>query len=181
MPTPQGSLSEPQQAGAPSSSVGGASSFAVLFLPQSCFENGLRLANRADDLTWPLSIPIEGGFLFAPQALLANPFCRPVTRTDPYPVPSSRASLVGMNLHERSTRPVMRTNHALPACSSFEVEWATKPGDARRDDRHDALTGQSFHEQVSQIGFHRLQRPPGNPFVAVERRPARQAADSGRS
>jgi hypothetical protein len=60
-------LGERQQAGAPSSSVGGASFFAVQFLPQSYFENGLRLANRADDLKWPLSIPIEGGFLFAPE------------------------------------------------------------------------------------------------------------------
>ena len=38
-----------------------------------------------------------------------------------------------------------------------------QPGDARRDDRHDAVARKSFHEQVSRAGFHRLQRPPRSP------------------
>ena len=48
-----------------------------------------------------------------------------------------------------------------------------QPGDAGRDDRHDALARQPFHEQVSSTGLHRLQRPSRGPQLVAERRPER--------
>ncbi len=34
----------------------------------------------------------------------------------------------------------------------------SEPGDSRRDDRHDEVAGELFHEQIQEIGLHRLQR-----------------------
>jgi hypothetical protein len=37
------------------------------------------------------------------------------------------------------------------------------------NDRHDAIARELFHEQVPQIGLHRIQRKTGNPKLAIER------------
>ena len=49
-------------------------------------------------------------------------------------------------------------------------------GNACRNDRHDALPGQLFHEQVPAVGLHRVQRAPGGAQLPAERRPARRLA-----
>ena len=52
-------------------------------------------------------------------------------------------------------------------------------GDSCRNDRHDALSRQSFHEQVSQAWVHRLQRTSGNTQFAVKHCAGRPAAQCG--
>lgn len=49
-------------------------------------------------------------------------------------------------------------------------------GNARRNDRHDPLAGEPFHEQVSRGGFYRLQWPSRSPQLSVERCAGRAAA-----
>jgi CRP/FNR family transcriptional regulator, cyclic AMP receptor protein len=34
--------------------------------------------------------------------------------------------------------------------------WKVQSGNAGRDDRHDPITGELFHEQIPQVGFYRL-------------------------
>ena len=46
-------------------------------------------------------------------------------------------------------------------------------GDARRDDRDDALARELFHEQVPEAGLHRLQRRPEDQQLTPQRRAAR--------
>ena len=52
-----------------------------------------------------------------------------------------------------------------------------QPGDAGGDDRHDAISREFFHEQISRIGSYRLQRQHRGPQFLVERSSARSAAD----
>jgi CRP/FNR family transcriptional regulator, cyclic AMP receptor protein len=46
-----------------------------------------------------------------------------------------------------------------------------------KEGRHDPIAGELFHEQIPQIGFHRIQRKTGSPQFLVERGSARQARD----
>jgi hypothetical protein len=43
-----------------------------------------------------------------------------------------------------------------------------KSGDACGNDRHHAIAGQPFHEQIPQIGLHRLQRKDRSAPIVVE-------------
>jgi CRP-like cAMP-binding protein len=52
-----------------------------------------------------------------------------------------------------------------------------QPGDARRDDRNDAVTREFLHEQISKIGLHYLQRQHRGPQFIVERGSARTTAN----
>jgi hypothetical protein len=48
-----------------------------------------------------------------------------------------------------------------------------QPGDARGNDRHHTFSRELFHEQVSAVGLHRLQRHRiGSPQLIVECRSA---------
>ena len=47
------------------------------------------------------------------------------------------------------------------------------PRDARRNDRHHAVTGQFLHEQIQKARVHQVQRRPSDQHVASERSPAR--------
>jgi CRP-like cAMP-binding protein len=48
-----------------------------------------------------------------------------------------------------------------------------KSGDACGNDRHHAIPGQPFHEQIPQIRLHRLQRKDRSPPIVVELSPER--------
>ncbi len=48
-----------------------------------------------------------------------------------------------------------------------------QPGNPGRDDRHDPVAGQLFHEQIPQARLHRVPRQRERPQLAAERRPAR--------
>jgi hypothetical protein len=48
-----------------------------------------------------------------------------------------------------------------------------KSGDACGNDRHHAIAGQPFHEQIPQIRLHRLQRKDRSPPIVVELSPER--------
>ena len=50
-------------------------------------------------------------------------------------------------------------------------------GNAGGDDRYDAITREFLHEQIPQVGLHRIQRKAGGPQFFVERGFARQARD----
>ena len=43
-----------------------------------------------------------------------------------------------------------------------------QPGDSRRDDRYDEVAGEFFHEQIQEIGLHRLQRGLRSPQLIIE-------------
>ena len=53
------------------------------------------------------------------------------------------------------------------------IQRQGQPGDARGDDRYDALPRELFYEQISKIGFDCLQRPDRNPHLIAEYRFAR--------
>ena len=43
----------------------------------------------------------------------------------------------------------------------------------KKSDRHDALKGQFFHEQIQEIGLHQVQRRASDQHFSLERRAAR--------
>ena len=76
-----------------------------------------------------------------------------------------------------------RLARALLLLANFgkEGEPRTNPGenqprDTCRDDRHDAISRQCFHEQISRIGSYRLQRPHRSPSFVAECGSARATA-----
>jgi len=52
-----------------------------------------------------------------------------------------------------------------------------EPRDARRNDRNHTIARELLHEQIPEIGLHRLQRETGSPQLIAQRRPARSTAD----
>ena len=76
-----------------------------------------------------------------------------------------------------------RLARALLLLANFGKDGSTRanhrqgqPGDACGDDRHDAISRQCFHEQISRIGSYRLQRPHRSPSFVAECGSARATA-----
>jgi hypothetical protein len=63
-----------------------------------------------------------------------------------------------------------------PAAANYRRHQS---GDPCGDDRHHAIPREPFHEQISAIGLHRLQKPSRSPQLFVERGSQRAAKHSG--